>query len=239
VLLSLVLFGSRARGDHRQSSDVDVLGIVETGTIRDAVAARGTAFYHYPLSYLSAKAISGDLFLLHLVTEGKILHDTAGLTANLFNSFQYKNNYDQEIREASAVVWFLVRRPEMLQRKALRRRLVWGLRTILIARAAQERRPAFSSAALSEYAQTPSLKSLIDKRSTVPIELLCSEATIVANKFGLTKADLTWPSDRAAQRALMDHLGGIAAATAQSVVKPRIFKKSSNNQSGTLISTYL
>ena len=134
MLLSVILFGSRARGDHRSTSDVDLLGISDEGPIKTEISSCGVSFYQYPLATLRAKALAGDLFVLHLTSEGKQLHDTAEIFSRICESFCYKASYENEIREASIVNWFILERPNLLLSYAMRKRLVWGLRTILIAR---------------------------------------------------------------------------------------------------------
>ena len=50
MLLSVILFGSRARGDHRSTSDVDLLGISDEGPIKTEISSCGVSFYQYPLA---------------------------------------------------------------------------------------------------------------------------------------------------------------------------------------------
>ncbi len=228
MLLSLVLFGSRARGDHRLTSDVDLLGVVETGAIKEELASRGTSFYRYPLETLRAKSGDGDLFVLHLTVEGKVLHDTAGLFAGVCERFRYRKSYDREICEASGVIWFLVDRPELLHYRVARKRLVWGLRTILIARSAEQQKPAFSSSALAEFLGNAELKSAIDKRFSIPAKILCDLSKDVASTFGVSRSILNWPSDSAAQQQLLCTFGGVAKATAEGLQRGR--KKSALDQ---------
>lgn len=221
MLLSLVLFGSRARGDHRLSSDVDLLGVVEGGQIMDEVASRGASFYRYPVATLMEKAKGGDLFVLHLVKEGKVLHDTAGIFENIANSFVYKKSYASEIREASAVAWLITLRPNVLGLRKNRKRLVWAIRTMLIAHAAQQGSAVFSSAALSDYAGMPELKVAIDRRFTVNSGNLISIAEAVANSFGVSQVDLAWPINKRDQLELVASAGSIGKATVDSLAKPR------------------
>lgn len=114
MLLSLILYGSRARGDHRQRSDVDLLGVVESQSIHREVTSRGASFYHYPSHTLLAKAKAGDLFVLHLVEEGKVLHDTLNFFEQVRQSFRYKTSYSHVIMEAQAVILFICERESLL-----------------------------------------------------------------------------------------------------------------------------
>jgi predicted nucleotidyltransferase len=214
VLLSLVLFGSRARGDHRHTSDVDLLGVVEAGEIRGVSIRTGTSFYLYPLNVLRAKSEEGSLFVLHLALEGKVLYDPSARFADVCKHFLYRNSYGQEIREASAAVWFLLEDPGFLQYYLGRKRLIWGLRTILIARSAEQRKPAFSSSALAKLAANPMLESAIDGRFTVPIQMLYDLSFWVVSNFGDSRADLAWPLARAAQQELLPTFGDVAKTIA-------------------------
>jgi predicted nucleotidyltransferase len=209
------MFGSRARGDHRLSSDVDLLGIVESGHIRDVLAVRGASFYQYPVEFLKQKSRSGDLFLLHLTTEGKVLHDTVGVFEEVRKNFAYRNSYTDEIREASAVIWYLTSHKVLIQSRQGRKRLAWAFRTILIARSAEQQLPSFSSSSLAEFAEIPGVKAAIDKRFTAEPETLRDVALTVASKFGISRRQLDWPSDRMAQERLLAEMGGVAKVTVE------------------------
>lgn len=213
MLVSLVLYGSRARGDHRLRSDVDLLGVVEGGAIHKEVTARGASFYHYPAPTLLEKSKAGDLFLLHLVREGKVLHDTLDFFEQVKQSFQFQLNYENVVREAHAVARFIEARPSILQTKKVRKRYIWALRTILIARCAEKKEACFSSAALAEAAGTPELKRIIDSRNTVAADEMFAVGSHVIETFGCADVDAKWSSDNTVQRAYLTELGGIAEGT--------------------------
>lgn len=215
MLLSLVLFGSRARGDHHSRSDFDLLGIVEGGGIRGEVGRHGTSFYCYPLDLLRKRSEGGDLFLLHLTSEGVVLHDTANIFSLVRESFRYKVSYEVEIRQGSAVVWYLCERPGLLTDRSMVRRFIWGVRTILIARSAEKRSPVFSSAALAEFSRCQELKSIIDDRFSYSEDILIKVGVGVVEKYGLARKDLSWPPDSGGQTDILISLGGVAKITAQ------------------------
>jgi predicted nucleotidyltransferase len=213
MLVSLILYGSRARGDHRLRSDVDLLGVVEGGAIHKEIVARGASFYHYPAPTLLEKSKSGDLFLLHLVKEGKVLHDTLGFFEEVRDSFEFSDSYDDIIRAADAIARFIENRPTLLQSKKVRKRYIWALRTILIARCAEQRRACFSAAALANFSGDPKLKGIIDLRNTASPEEMISAGQRVVAGFGSPDVEAAWSSDTASQRAYMKKLGGIAEST--------------------------
>lgn len=214
MLSSLILFGSRARGDNRTDSDVDLLGVADSGGIEEC-RANGTSLYVYPLQTLLNKAKQGDLFLLHLLQEGKVLHDADKNFEIIRATFNYKHSYENDIRAASAIIWLLLEHSGSKDCNLLRRRLVWSVRTILIARLAEQRTPSFSSAALAGFANDARIRSTIDERSSAPWEIMKSTAADVANSFGYTHNSLPWPMTENTQLALLCRLGGIAISTAQ------------------------
>ncbi len=225
MLLSVVLYGSRARGDNRATSDVDMLGIVEGGSLRREVSAGGTSMYHYPVDLLLRDSSKGNLFVLHIITEGKVLHDTLCCVDKIKEKFQYKKNYSDEILEASMIVEFILARKQLLSRKDVRKRLVWGIRTILISRAADQRVPIFSSNALTAFSKIPELKSAIDNRSANNVTELVGAALRVLKKFGSVKGiDFSWSTDKAFQRGIMKERGGIVADTLRFVQPAAIVK---------------
>ncbi|MCW1431578.1 nucleotidyltransferase domain-containing protein [Novosphingobium sp. JCM 18896] len=215
MLLSLILYGSRARGDHQLRSDVDLLGVVEGGMIHKEVSKRGASFYHYPAPTLLDKSRSGDLFLLHLVSEGKVLHDTMNFFERVKDEFTFRVSYEEEVREAHLILRFVQSRPSLLQRKKGRKRLIWGMRTILIARCAEQGQARFSSSALEEKSGYNGLKALIDGRNTADIDALLKASDFIVTKFGNPQIDKEWPSELKAQRDLLRLSGGIAKNTTE------------------------
>ena len=214
MLSSLILFGSRARGDNRPNSDIDLLGITNSGGIEEC-RANGTSLYTYPIETLLNKARAGDLFVLHLVQEGRVIHDTEELFTNVGKAFRYKPSYESELRTASAVIWILLEHSKSKDDYPIRKRLVWGVRSILIARLAERRAPAFSSASLSEFANDARVRMLIDERSSAPWDAMKSIAADIANKFGLAHHMLPWPSATDRQLAILGELGSMATSTAK------------------------
>jgi predicted nucleotidyltransferase len=190
VLLGLILYGSRARGDFRLRSDVDIMGLSEDGRIYIDKSRRGVNLHVYTYKYMTNKAETGDLFALHIVSEGKILHDTFGLIERLTDSFVYKKSYRPEIVESSAIIWYFISRTPKLENIRARKRFVWALRTLIIASAAELRKPIFGSGDLERFSDIPDLKGIIDRRKTVDPRLLAKVGKHAVSKFGVTEEEL-------------------------------------------------
>lgn len=162
---SVALFGSRARGDHEQSSDTDLLLVTSEPRPRH-VSANNMSLSLYPARHLLNKARQGDLFVYHLVNEAKVLHDERGDFDKVKKAFRLKESYKDETQKASDLGWFLVRHGrDFVEPYTLNRRIAWVVRTILIAQAAEAGRPIFSVEALESFSGDHMVRDLIQKKS--------------------------------------------------------------------------
>ena len=220
MLLSLVLYGSRARGDFRLNSDIDLLGVVESNAIARADPARATHLHLYPISTLMEKSRRGDLFLLHLVKEGRVLHDTAGIFESVKSAFALKESYNDEIRQATLICLFILDNRHALDLKSGRSRLVWSIRTILIANAANEGLAVFSARRLEERFSIEHLKEVIDKKNVLDNRLMVDVARSVLTRFGDRTTVRRWPHAKLAQIALLQAQGSLGKSTVGLVYKP-------------------
>ena len=71
---TLILYGSRARGDARPNSDVDILLAPDEGQIGKPKKFDGLSLHIYPKNWLFENARSGDLFAYHIASEGLSIH---------------------------------------------------------------------------------------------------------------------------------------------------------------------
>lgn len=183
MLASLILYGSQARGDARHKSDVDMLGITNGNKVQKLPSKSGVSLHCYPYKYLLESARNGDLFLSHIVSEGVALSDEFNFFETLKTSFTYKDNYKKMKDEAAAIIWFCDYSRNSALEENIRKRLVWSIRTLLIADSAEDKLPVFSSKMLEEHADYSGLKKLIDNRSTTELSNLYDASKYVLINF--------------------------------------------------------
>lgn len=161
AILSLVVYGSRAREDHSTDSDTDLFAI--TDDHRYEMIVEGTTnIACYPLPQAVSRAEGGDLFFMHIALEAKAIYDPSGMFDKVKNSFVQKENYAVEISNASDLGYALVAQAKKIQDYyLLNKRLAWCLRTILIARSAERGCPRFSKEGLAEVFEDRGLIDLI------------------------------------------------------------------------------
>jgi hypothetical protein len=170
LMVGLALLGSRARGDHGEDADVDLLG-VETGPPARTVVYGRCTLSCYPLDDILRHARSGDLFALHIASEAKVIYEARPVFEHIKRAFTYRPDYSREIRLASDVGWFLVRYCDRFRSgKVLNEKVAWCTRTMLIAEAAAQRRPIFSAAALSEFAGSGAVRTLIEHKDSAELD---------------------------------------------------------------------
>jgi predicted nucleotidyltransferase len=164
AVIGVALYGSRARQDDEPGADTDILAVITEHEPRSARSA-GLSLSWQPLGRLVSGAGIGDLFVLHIVSEARVLFEAWPVFDLIRRSFRYKDDYRREIGLASDVGWFLLRHGDRsTANRLVDERMAWSVRTILIARAADLRRPVFGAEALAEFAGLPDVRALI--RST-------------------------------------------------------------------------
>lgn len=164
MINAIILYGSKARGDHDRFSDTDLLGIASEGSIKKTFDECGVSFHVYPRPWLEEQARKGSLFLLHLVSEAKVVFDPSDVFGEVKSTFRYKASYQEDIETGCAVVGAVLASDSSLFSDRLRRRYFWGLRTALMADAADHRQPRFSAVALEKSSGMQGLSLHIQTR---------------------------------------------------------------------------
>ncbi|WP_052675385.1 nucleotidyltransferase domain-containing protein [Agrobacterium arsenijevicii] len=160
---AIFLYGSWARGDQGEGSDHDLLMVTNEARGYHVTDGHHSMTY-YPLSNLQEKAASGDLFVLHIVREAKVVLDPNDILVSLRSLFTPKASYDLEISHGADVGWFLVHNHVALSEKLGARRIAWAVRTILIARSVVRGNPTFAPDKLSAFSDFPDTEPLMAAR---------------------------------------------------------------------------
>lgn len=150
---AVVLFGSQARSDQGAASDTDLLFITE-GQETQHTSQGHTSMFFYAWSKLLADARDGDLFVCHIAKEAKPIFDPEALLTALADAFVFRNSYAPAIEQARDFGWYLARYGVTLNRRLLVKRIIWCVRTILVARSAERRQPVFAPHLLAELSPT-------------------------------------------------------------------------------------
>jgi len=227
-IIGLVLYGSRARGDHVAQSDVDLLGLTRGGT--PAKHATGhVRLSIYPLDHVVGRARAGDLFAFHIVSEGRVVYEQGPVFESIVNAFALRSDYSREIGLASDVGWFLLHhRARFLDAERLNQRMSWCARTMLTAAAANQGLAVFSTAGLAAFAGSDDVAAVIaSKRGADDAEALADRFRQILVRFGrpepppLATVDAErrrFEADENAAgviaiRAMLRHAGAPASAT--------------------------
>jgi predicted nucleotidyltransferase/nucleotide-binding universal stress UspA family protein len=162
-VVATLLFGSLARSDQCEGSDTDLL-MISLGKERRHVSIGHLSLFLCPWSQLAQDAQDGDLFVCHLVREAKALIDPDDYLPRLRRAFQFRSTYEAETRRAAELGWYLVRFGKELNASLLARRSLWCIRTILIARSAEQRDPIFAPQRLAERTHSEPARELLNER---------------------------------------------------------------------------
>jgi hypothetical protein len=220
----LLLYGSRARGDHDASSDVDVTAITAGETAESVTIGRITTMAH-PLDDALRAARSGSLFAFHLVSEGKVLFESPRTFGRIQRAFRFRDDYTPVIKMCSEAGWFLLHHHEKAaDARRFNQAVAWCTREMLIARAATERSPVFSADGLAEFVGCGAVGPVIrSKRSDVIDPVILRDFRSILSEFGtpepttqptLSSAEHRFRAERSsagviAMRAFRDQARGV------------------------------
>ena len=159
---AILLFGSRAREDSGRGSDTDLLLIAPPGTPRHKSIGHLSMFF-YSWEKLLQDARDGDLFVCHIVNEAMPVFDPLGQLDQLRSAFRLRRNYSREIAQARDLGWLLDRHAAAFAPSVVVRRMIWCVRTILIARRAELGAPAFAPATPADGASESRRELLLNR----------------------------------------------------------------------------
>lgn len=163
IVTATLLFGSLARADHAEGSDTDIL-LINLGEERGHVSVGHLSLFLYPWRTLEQDAREGDLFVCHLIREARALIDPDDYLTNLRDVFEFRSTYQDDIRRATDLGWYLVRFGDALNESLQAKRALWCIRTILIARSAEQRDPVFAPRLLAERTHSAPARDLLIHR---------------------------------------------------------------------------
>lgn len=221
---SLILYGSRARGEAEPSSDVDLILAGPGPGLRRPRVSHGVSVHWYSQEWLFDGALAGNLFVYHVAFEGVPLLDPEGFLLKLRESFVQKGSYRSEADEA-ATVMKLTMAQSWLHADAVRRRFFWALRTLLIAEAADRGRPVFSAASLEDVVGIVGVERLIKSRAEVDQSTCRNIGAAVLEACDVR--DLSNLSDQQL-RCVMVQQGGMAADSVKLIEEGEMIEASAN-----------
>lgn len=169
AIVAQYIFGSHARGDFNENSDIDLLAVVDDAVFSSFSHGKLNVSF-YPGEKLLEDARQGNLFVMHIVREAVVTYDQSGFHALVLNNFAERSCYRREIDSASDLGWFLLfQQAKFKNRDVVNRRISWCVRTILIALTVEEGKPAFAPHELIRYANKPYVAELLSLKSRVGI----------------------------------------------------------------------
>jgi Nucleotidyltransferase domain len=157
--LALMLYGSRARGDARPDSDVDILQLVPARP-RSYSTGRVNITAYTP-AHLMLLAQSGSLFVRHLRDEGIVLQDVDGLLDGVLAAYQQPNGYERLKSELAVALAAACVSDADSFAAGLLRLASYAARSALYVQAAESGRLTFDTEQASSDCGVPELPNLL------------------------------------------------------------------------------
>jgi hypothetical protein len=204
---ALILYGSRARGDARVGSDIDIILAEEGDHVGRPRANSGISIHQYGKTWLVNQARIGNLFAYHVAHEGRPLLDELHFLQEMRTAACLKASYGAERRTAALIMRLLLER-DWQSNAEIRRRYFWALRTMLITATADRGEPAFASRDLEVAVRIDGLTQHIDSRNDASFNECALFGCETMRRFGVRE---TGDLQGEALRDLLIRMGGIAA----------------------------
>ena len=217
MIEAVILYGSKARNDHDRFSDTDLLGIASSGSIEKPFDDFGVSFHVYPEEWLVKEARSGAIFLLHIITEAIPIFDPYGKLSKLKKEFNYKDTYRKDGEIGCRIVAATLDLTEREFTPAMRRRYFWGLRTALMADAAERRSPTFSAKSLENSLDLAGLALHIQTRADASLAECQRFGRLVNERLNMFPMPKT-PEQRQANLRYLFDFGGMGTSTAADII---------------------
>lgn len=188
AILSLAIYGSRARGDYNDLSDIDLFAITDEEHYRMSVEGNSNLAC-YPKELAIQRAKNGDLFILHICEESREIYSCGFGVSDIKLNFNYKGDYNYEKLCAADLAWFLIDfSGEFKDSTVFNKRIAWCVRTIFIACSAELRKPVFSRDALVNFSGDKVVDDLIKVKESKVMDLpLLKELQLLLIKLGFPK----------------------------------------------------
>lgn len=179
---ALILYGSKARGDARANSDVDLIFASDGEELGAPSQANGVSVHRYPKGWLERGAVAGSLFAYHVAFEGIGLEDPQDFLGQLRGLFQRKASYAEDMGIASLVLKMLIER-DWTDNFDARRRFFWALRTVLIGASAEAGTPIFSAEPMERLSSIAGLAALVQERDIAAFDQCRALGTGVLERY--------------------------------------------------------
>lgn len=146
----VLLFGSLARGDSSENSDIDILVSAPQGRLV-SVKEGDAEIQHTPQETLLEMARRGDLFAIHLAYEAKAISDPSHFFQEFKAQLVIRRDYSKERDWAFTLLSYLRLNKDFEFKPELRnKRIAWCVRTVLISLLIERGRIIFSPFRLAQ-----------------------------------------------------------------------------------------
>lgn len=152
-----MLFGSVARQSSSCGSDIDVMQLVSTP--EPSYKDHELSVSVYSCSALREMAMHGDLFVLHLKLEGRVISDPEGLLQGCLGCYRQLPNYRSFLGDIAELSMFLDVSPNdyAVRAASLNHLAIFILRSTLYAILAERGNPRFAMEQVAESFDDPAI----------------------------------------------------------------------------------